>query len=180
MRRRAAEKREILPDPKYGDKVLAKFISRVMKNGKKSLAENIVYTALDLLVVKAKQQKENILDEDDRGGEGSDGGVDIGQFTLRAFQKALDNVSPMVEVKSRRVGGATYQIPIEVPPERRLSLAMRWLVEAARKRSEKGMALRLAGELFDAVLGRGEAFKKREDVYRMAKANQAFAHYRWN
>lgn len=177
MRRRAAEKRTVLPDPKYGDKILARFISRVMTSGKKSLAENIVYTALDILAEKAKSHKENIFDEDERDG-GSGG--DAGQISLRAFEKALQNVSPMVEVKSRRVGGATYQIPIEVPPDRRTSLAMRWVIEAARKRSEKGMALRLAGELFDAVLGRGEAVKKREDVYRMAKANQAFAHYRWN
>lgn len=176
MRRRAAEKRTVLPDPKYGDQVVARFICRVMKSGKKSVAESIVYTALGILGEKAKQQKENIFDEDERGGSG-DGD---GRLSLRAFQKALENVSPMVEVKSRRVGGATYQIPIEVPPERRLALAMRWLVDAARKRSEKGMALRLAGELLDAVLGRGEAVKKREDVYRMAKANQAFAHYRWN
>ena len=175
MRRRAAEKRAVLPDPKYGDEQVAKFISRIMKNGKKSIAEHIVYTALDILADKTKQQKD-VFGEDEGGSDGSGSG----QLSLRAFQKALDNVSPSVEVKSRRVGGATYQIPIEVPPERRLSLAMRWLVEAARKRSEKGMALRLAGELFDAVLGRGEAVKKREDVYKMAKANQAFAHYRWN
>ena len=173
MRRRVAEKRTVLPDPKYGDQVVAKFINRVMKSGKRSIAESIVYTALDLLGQRSKPSKE----DGETGGESVSGSSNP---ILAAFSKALDNVTPMVEVKSRRVGGATYQIPIEVPPARRMALAMRWIVEAARKRSEKGMSLRLAAELYDAFMGRGEAVKKREDTYRMAKANQAFASYRWN
>lgn len=180
MRRRVAEKREILPDPKYGDEVVAKFINRVMTSGKRSIAEKIVYTALESLGQKAKSSKEKDESGDASGGESGSTGSGSSHPILIAFTKAIDNVTPMVEVKSRRVGGATYQIPIEVPPARRLALAMRWIVESAKKRSEKGMALRLSAELFDAFMGRGEAVKKREDTYRMAKANQAFASYRWN
>jgi small subunit ribosomal protein S7 len=154
-RRRIAAKREILPDPKYGSKLLAKFINMVMVDGKKSVAEKILYGALDRLSDRA-------------GGE-----------PMEMLEKALDHVRPAVEVKSRRVGGATYQVPIEVRPVRRNTLAMRWLIDAARKRSEKSMAHRLAGELADAAESRGTAVKKREDTHRMAEANKAFSHFRW-
>ena len=154
-RRRVAEKRGILPDPKYGDQVLAKFINMVMRSGKKSIAEKIVYGALDEMT---KKSNENSLD---------------------AFNKALVNVRPVVEVKSRRVGGATYQIPVEVRNDRSITLAMRWLVDASKKRSEKNMGLRLAGELLDASEKRGSAIKKREDTHKIAEANKAFSHFRW-
>ena len=154
-RRREIPKREILPDPKYGNLDLAKFINIVMKDGKKSTAEKILYGAIDQIADKQK----------------SDG--------LEVLEKALENVRPMVEVKSRRVGGATYQVPVEVRPVRQKTLAMRWLVEAARKRGEKSMAFKLAEELMDAAENRGTAVKKREDTHRMAEANKAFAHYRW-
>lgn len=154
-RRRVAAKRTVLPDPKYRDGTVAKFINMVMLNGKKSVAESIVYNALDQVVEKLKGEPMVLL------------------------SKALDNVRPMVEVKSRRVGGATYQIPVEVRADRRTTLAMRWIVDAARKRGEKSMDRRLAGELLDAAENRGSAVKKREDVHRMAEANKAFAHYRW-
>lgn len=154
-RRRVAAKREILPDPKFGNTILAKFINHVMVSGKKSVAEKIVYGALDKIQERSDQDP------------------------LEIFDKALETVQPMVEVKSRRVGGATYQVPVEVRPSRRSALAMRWLVDASRGRGEKSMALRLAGELADAAEGRGAAVKKREDVHRMAEANKAFAHYRF-
>ncbi|MDC1436616.1 30S ribosomal protein S7 [Gammaproteobacteria bacterium] len=154
-RRRVVAKREILPDPKFGNKILAKFMNHVMVDGKKSVAEKIVYGALDVVTEKA------------------------GTEALETFETALDNIAPLVEVKSRRVGGATYQVPVEVRPERRNALAMRWLVEHSRKRGEKSMALRLAGEIMDASQGRGSAVKKREDVHRMAEANKAFSHYRF-
>jgi small subunit ribosomal protein S7 len=154
-RRRVAEKRAVLPDPKYGDQVLAKFINIVMRNGKKSTAEKIVYGALGEM---GNRSKANPLD---------------------LFNKALGNVKPVIEVKSRRVGGATYQIPVEVRPDRSMALAMRWLVDSAKKRSEKDMGLRLAGELMDASENRGGAIKKREDTHKMAEANKAFSHYRW-
>ena len=154
-RRRVVAKREVLPDPKYGDRTLAKFINMVMRNGKKSVAERIVYGALDEVVARGQQEP------------------------LEVLNKALDNVRPLVEVKSRRVGGATYQVPVEVNSVRGQALAMRWLVEAARKRSEKSMNLRLAAEILDAAEGRGSAVKKREDTHRMAEANKAFSHYRW-
>jgi len=155
-RRRVVAKREVLPDPKYGDQVLAKFINMVMESGKKSVAEKIVYGALDQ--VAEKKNTEN---------------------SLEMFTEALDNIRPLVEVKSRRVGGATYQVPIEVRGDRGQALAMRWLVDAARKRGEKSMGLRLAAEIMDAVDHRGTAVKKREDTHRMAEANKAFSHYRW-
>lgn len=155
-RRRVAEKRMILPDPKYHDQVLAKFINMVMRSGKKSIAEKIVYGALDEIGAKKKT--------DD---------------SLAVFNQALGNVKPIVEVKSRRVGGATYQIPVEVRSDRGMTLAMRWLVDASKKRGEKSMGLRLAGELMDASENRGVAIKKREDVHKMAEANKAFSHYRW-
>jgi len=148
-------KRKILPDPKFNDKLIAKFINKVMLQGKKSLAEKIVYTSLD-------QVQDKLKDE-----------------SLKIFKKALDNIKPVVEVRSRRVGGATYQVPMEVRPERRVSLGLRWLVDYARERGEKSMADRLAGEILDAFHGRGNAVKKRDDVHRMADANKAFSHYRW-
>jgi small subunit ribosomal protein S7 len=154
-RRRAAEKREILPDPKYGDQVLTKFMNAVMLDGKKSVAERIVYGAMDKMQARASRDP------------------------LEMFHAALDNVKPTLEVRSRRVGGATYQVPIEVRPSRRLTLAIRWIIEVARKRSEKTMVDRLAAELMDAANARGAAFKKREDTLRMAEANRAFSHYRW-
>ncbi|MCF6338562.1 MAG: 30S ribosomal protein S7 [Gammaproteobacteria bacterium] len=154
-RRRAIPKRTILPDPKYKDLMLAKFINILMMDGKKAVAERVVYGALDQVVEKSKGEAVEVL------------------------SKALENVRPMVEVKSRRVGGATYQVPVEVRADRRMALAMRWLVEAARKRSEKSMDRRLAGEIMDAMESRGSAVKKREDVHRMAEANKAFSHYRW-
>lgn len=155
-RRREIPKRTILPDPKYGSEMLAKFINMVMEDGKKSAAEKIVYGAMDHMGDRAKAED-----------------------TLALLDQALENVRPVVEVKSRRVGGATYQVPVEVRASRRNTLAMRWLIDAARKRSEKSMAKRLAGELFDATEGRGSAVRKREDTHRMADANRAFAHYRW-
>ena len=155
-RRRVVAKREVLPDPKFGSKVLAKFMNHVMVDGKKSIAEKIVYGALDIVAEKSSSDP------------------------LEVFEKALESIAPMVEVKSRRVGGATYQVPIEVRAERRNALAMRWLVEHSRARGEKSMVLRLAGEITDASEGRGSAVKKREDVHRMAEANRAFSHYRFN
>ncbi|GAB3317032.1 small ribosomal subunit protein uS7 [Haliea atlantica] len=154
-RRRVVAKREILPDPKFGNVTLAKFMNHVMISGKKSVAETIVYGALD--IVRDKLNKDPI----------------------EAFDEALENIAPMVEVKSRRVGGATYQVPVEVRPARRVALSMRWLVEYARNRGEKSMRQRLAGEIIDASQGKGNAVRKREDVHRMAEANKAFSHYRF-
>ncbi len=154
-RRRVVAKREILPDPKFHDITLAKFINHVMVSGKKAVAERIVYGALSEI-----EEKRNAS-------------------PLETFEKALEEIAPLVEVKSRRVGGATYQVPVEVRPSRRNALAMRWLVDSARGRSEKTMAARLAGELLDASEGRGSAVKKREDTHKMAEANKAFAHYRY-
>jgi small subunit ribosomal protein S7 len=154
-RRRAATKRIVIPDPRFGSEMLTKFMNLLMFSGKKSVAEKIVYGALDLI-----------------GSKGHD-------EPLEVLSKALENVQPRVEVKSRRVGGATYQVPIEVRPARRSALAMRWLIEAARKRNERTMPAKLAGELLDAFEGRGAANKKREDVHKMADANKAFSHYRW-
>ncbi|ASK78006.1 30S ribosomal protein S7 [Paraphotobacterium marinum] len=154
-RRRVIGQRKILSDPKFGSELLAKFVNILMVDGKKSIAEKIVYSALST--------------SSERSGE----------EPLAIFEKALENVRPAVEVKSRRVGGSTYQVPVEVRPVRRNALAMRWLVEAARKRGEKSMAFRLAGEMLDAAENKGSAVKKREDVHKMADANKAFAHYRW-
>ncbi len=154
-RRREVPKRVILPDPKFGSELLAKFINTIMKDGKKSIAEKVVYVALDEISAK----------------KGNDG--------MEILDAALDNVRPSVEVKSRRVGGATYQVPVEVRASRQNALAMRWLVDAARRRGEKSMALKLAGELMDAAEKRGSAVKKREDTHKMAEANKAFAHFRW-
>ncbi len=154
-RRRRPEKREILPDPKFGDVVLSKFMNSVMVDGKKSVAESIVYGALDTVETRAKKDP------------------------LQVFHDALNNVKPGIEVRSRRVGGATYQVPVEVRTERAQALAIRWLISASRARSEKTMSARLSGELLDASNNRGNAVKKREDTHRMAEANRAFSHYRW-
>lgn len=155
-RRRVAAKREILPDPKFGSERLAKFMNHLMISGKKSVAERIVYGALDRVAARSTDAE-----------------------PLTVFEKALETIQPMVEVKSRRVGGATYQVPVEVRPSRREALAMRWMVDAARSRGEKTMEQRLAGEILDAAEGKGAAVKKREDVHRMADANKAFSHYRF-
>ena len=157
-RRSQAPTRTILPDPKFNSVLLAKFMNMVMERGKKSVAERIVYGAIDRMAEKTNRPAES---------------------TLELLTQALDNVKPMVEVKSRRVGGATYQVPIEVRAQRRQTLAMRWVIEAAQARSEKSMAQRLAAELLDASENRGAAVRKREDTHRMAEANKAFAHYRW-
>ncbi|MDZ7770359.1 MAG: 30S ribosomal protein S7 [Woeseiaceae bacterium] len=157
-RRSQAPKRHILPDPKYGSELLAKFMNMIMSDGKKSVAERIIYGALDRMAEK---------------------GAHSGEKSLEMLEVALENVKPVVEVKSRRVGGATYQVPVEVRPARRQTLAMRWLIDAARARSEKSMAFRLAHELMEAADNRGSAVKKKEDTHRMAEANKAFSHYRW-
>lgn len=154
-RRREVPKREILPDPKFGSVELAKFMNVVMLSGKKAVAERIIYGAFDQIQAKT------------------------GKEPIEVFNTAINNIKPVVEVKSRRVGGANYQVPVEVRPVRRLALAMRWLREAAKKRGEKSMDLRLAGELMDAAEGRGGAMKKREDTHKMAEANKAFSHFRW-
>lgn len=172
-RRHEIAKREILPDPKHHSELLAKFINVLMISGKKSTAEKIIYGALSLMEERVKKIKK----ADDEGSEGSGSGT---ATVLRYFEDALNNVRPSLEVRSRRVGGATYQVPVEVRFDRSIALGMRWLVKAARTRGEKGMMLRLAGELMDAYENKGSAVKKREDTHKMAKANQAFAHFRWN
>jgi small subunit ribosomal protein S7 len=155
MRRAGAAKREVLPDPKFGSRLVTKFVNIMMICGKKSTAERIMYDALAAVEDRSKQE------------------------ALKMFKNAIDNVKPAVEVKSRRVGGSTYQVPVEVRPERRTSLAMRWVIGAARRRPERSMAEKLAGEFLDAANNRGSAVKKREDTHKMAEANKAFAHYRW-
>ena len=155
MRRAGAAKREVLPDPKYGSRLVAKFVNIMMIRGKKSVAERIMYDALTAVEDRTRQE------------------------ALKMFKTAIDNVKPAVEVKSRRVGGSTYQVPVEVRPDRRTSLAMRWVIGAARNRAERSMAEKLAAELLDAANNRGSAVKKREDTHKMAEANKAFAHYRW-
>lgn len=154
-RRREVPKREVLPDARYRSRLVAKFVNKLMFYGKKSLAVRITYQAMDLIRSRA------------------------GEDPLRVFEKAMENTRPMLEVKSRRVGGSTYQVPVEIRPERRQALAMRWVIQFARARGEKSMAERLAGELLDAAAGRGASIKKKEDTHRMAEANKAFAHYRW-
>ena len=154
-RRHKAEKREINPDPKFGDLIVSKFMNAIMLDGKKSVAESIVYGAFDVIAAKTRQEP------------------------VELFHTALDNVAPHVEVRSRRVGGATYQVPVDVRPERRQALAIRWMIAAARKRNETTMIDRLSGELMDAANNRGTAVKKREDTHKMADANRAFSHYRW-
>jgi len=155
MRRAGAPRREVLPDPKYGSRLVAKFVNIMMIRGKKSTAERIMYDAMTAVEDRSKQE------------------------ALKMFKTAIDNVKPAVEVKSRRVGGSTYQVPVEVRPDRRTSLAMRWVISAARRRAERSMADKLAAELLDAANNRGTAVKKREDTHKMAEANKAFAHYRW-
>jgi len=155
MRRAGAAKREVLPDPKFGSRLVTKFVNIMMIRGKKSTAERIMYDALASVEDRSKQE------------------------ALKMFKQAIENVKPAVEVKSRRVGGSTYQVPVEVRPDRRTSLAMRWVIGAARRRPERSMAEKLAGELLDAANNRGTAVKKREDTHKMAEANKAFAHYRW-
>ncbi len=155
MRRAGAAKREVLPDPKFGSRLVAKFVNIMMIQGKKSVSERIMYGALAAMEDRTKQE------------------------ALKLFKAAIDNVKPAVEVKSRRVGGSTYQVPVEVRPERRTSLSMRWIIGAARRRPERSMAEKLAAELLDAANNRGTAVKKREDTHKMAEANKAFAHYRW-
>ena len=155
MRRAGAPHREVLPDPKYGSRLVAKFVNIMMIRGKKSTAERIMYDAMASVEDRSKQE------------------------ALKMFKTAIDNVKPAVEVKSRRVGGSTYQVPVEVRPDRRTSLAMRWMITAARRRSERSMADKLAAEMLDAANNRGMAVKKREDTHKMAEANKAFAHYRW-
>jgi len=155
MRRAGATRREVLPDPKHGSRLVAKFVNMMMYGGKKSTAERIMYEAMSTMEDRAKQE------------------------ALKLFKAAVDNCKPAVEVKSRRVGGSTYQVPVEVRPDRRTALSMRWIIGAARRRAEKSMAGKLAGELLDAANNRGTAVKKREDTHKMAEANKAFAHYRW-
>jgi small subunit ribosomal protein S7 len=154
-RRREIAKRDVLPDPKYGSKLVAKFINNIMRKGKRSVAERILYESFDIIAQRSKQDP------------------------LETFQKALDNVKPVLEVKSRRVGGSTYQVPVEVRSNRRVALAIRWIISYAQDRSEKSMTQKLAGELLDAANNRGASVKKKEDTHRMAEANKAFAHYRW-
>lgn len=154
-RRREVPKRDIIPDPKYGSKLVARFVNGLFRRGKKSTAETILYKAFDIIAERTKDEP------------------------LKVFEKALEQVKPMVEVKSRRVGGSTYQVPVEIRAERRSALSIRWLINYARARGEKGMQAKLAGEMMDAAQGRGAAVKKREDTHRMAEANKAFAHYRW-
>lgn len=185
-RRKAAPKREILPDPLFHSELLAKFINTVMSHGKKSIAEKIVYGALDTVVKRSQNAKSSESESGESGGKSSKkvtGDIRSSEsarsMAIETFKEALDNVTPTVEVKSRRVGGSNYQVPVEIRASRRQTLAMRWLVEYAGQRGEKTMALRLANEIMEAREGRGGAVKKREDVHRMAKANQAFAHYRW-
>jgi small subunit ribosomal protein S7 len=154
-RRREVSKREIVPDPKFGNKMVTRFINNLLRRGKKSSAERIFYGAIDLIAERSKDDP------------------------VKVFEKALDMVRPSLEVKSRRVGGSTYQVPVEIRPERRAALSIRWLINYAQARGEKGMVAKLAGELLDASQGRGSSVKKREDTHRMAEANKAFAHYRW-
>lgn len=175
-RRREVPKREILPDPKHHSELLAKFINVLMISGKKSTAEKIIYGALAVMEERVKKFKK----ADDDHNDNTDSSHTVGSIVLRHFEQALDNVRPTVEVRSRRVGGATYQVPVEVRTDRSIALGMRWIVQAARTRGEKGMMLRLAGELLDAFESKGSAVKKREETHKMAKANQAFAHFRWN
>lgn len=176
-RRRRAEKRVILPDPRFGDLVLSKFMNSIMVDGKKSVAEGIVYGALEILDSKAK----DVVTEDEGTDEGKASGGTAGGASkgLRVFHKALKQIRPQLEVRSRRVGGATYQIPMEVRSERAQALAIRWVIIAARKRNEYTMQERLANEILDAANDRGNAVKKRDDTHKMAEANKAFAHYRW-
>lgn len=174
-RRRKPEKRVILPDPRFGDLVLSKFMNNIMEDGKKSVAESIVYGALEIIETKGK----NIADDEGEAQGSASGQGGKSSKGLRIFHRVLKKVRPQLEVRSRRVGGATYQVPTEVRPERATALAMRWIIDAARKRGEHTMMERLAGEILDAANDRGTAVKKRDDTHKMAEANKAFAHYRW-
>lgn len=187
-RRKAAIKREVLPDPLFGSDEVTRLINVVMRAGKKSIAETIVYSALNMLTDRLKKESKDDKGDGSKGGKSSGGASASGKAkiithghdeVLENLHKSLTNIAPTVEVKSRRVGGATYQVPVEVASDRGIALAMRWVVKAAKDRSEKTMALRLAAELYEAYMGRGASVKTRDDVHRMAKANQAFAHYRW-
>lgn len=182
-RRREVAKREIIPDPKFNSELVSQFVNRVMLDGKKAKAENIVYKALESVMTKLKKGSIKIESTEDEGGEGGqEGSLQSRIMNMSApeiLDYALEKVRPVVEVRSRRVGGATYQVPVEVRPERRNTLAMRWVIESAKNRGDKGMVARLAGEILDVLAGKGAAIKKREDVHKMAKANQAFAHFRW-
>lgn len=192
-RRKAAPKRQILPDPLFQSELLAEFVNVVMQDGKKSLAEKIVYGALGQVVEAFQNNKASFSEVHDEDGEAHGDGAanlkpvkgdirdseQVREFALDVFKRALKNISPAVEVKSRRVGGSTYQVPVEVRPRRRKALGMRWLAAFARKRSEKSMTQRLANEIIDALAGRGGAVRQRQEVHRMAKSNQAFAHFRW-
>lgn len=197
-RRKAAPKRAILPDPLFQSELLAKFMNVVMRNGKKSVAEKVVYGALDNVAKKLMPGSKAAKSSDEEGGSGEKGGGSSGKGTksgavaksiwnneaarekaIETFKAALENITPTVEVRSRRVGGSTYQVPVEIHATRKVALAMRWLREYASKRNEKTMIMRLANEILDALEERGGAVKKREDVHRMAKANQAFEHYKW-
>ncbi|MEM8833518.1 MAG: 30S ribosomal protein S7 [Pseudomonadota bacterium] len=177
-RRHRAEKREILPDPKFGDLVLSKFMNNIMLDGKKSVAENIVYGAIDIMDEKGKGISTDDTTEGEEGTAAA-GAATGGSQGLRVFHKALRKVRPQVEVRSRRVGGATYQVPVEVRSDRAQALAIRWIIDAARKRGENTMVERLAAEILDAANDRGSAVKKRDDTHKMAEANKAFAHFRW-
>ena len=172
-RKKSAPKRVILPDPLFKSELLAKFINRVMERGKKAVAEKIVYDSLEKAMKSQRKSTDDGKDVDIRADEVLRGA------TLKFFEEVLEGIKPTVEVRSRRIGGATYQVPVEVPSNRKVTLAMRWLVESAKKRSEKTMNLKLANEMLDAINGRGGAVKKRETAHSMAKANQAFAHFRW-
>lgn len=174
-RRKAAPKREILPDPKFGSQILTKFINHVMKSGKKAVAERIVYGALS--IIEEHNKKQATAKRSDDGEANNQSSIALNPIDI--FSKAIDNVRPTVEVKSRRVGGATYQVPIEVRADRSITLAMRLIVEVSQERTEKSMSERLAGELLDASTKKGRAVKKCGDIHRMAEANKAFAHYRW-
>lgn len=182
-RRRRIGSREILPDPKYNSELIAKFINQLMLDGKKSIAEKIIYSAIeqakDIILKKGEVIDADEEDEGKAGGAAGKGGRSNVPQEILVFKKALSNLYPTVEVRSRRVGGATYQVPIEVRPVRRKTLAMRWLIQVARSRHEKGMASRLAAEIVDAFAGRGNAIKIKENVIKMAKANMAFAFYNW-
>lgn len=183
MRRRAATKRQVLPDPKYKSELVTKFVNNIMIDGKKTKAQHILYSAIDNVVERVKKDYDPSKQSDRSGSEEGEAGSGSNQShaadPVSVLQQVIDNIRPAVEVKGRRVGGSTYQVPVEVNERRGIALAMRWLKSAANSRSEKSMSAKLAGEFYDAYYNRGSAAKKREDTHRMAKANQAFAHYRW-
>lgn len=182
-RRREVAKRKIIAEPVYHSELMAKFINNVMRSGKKSIAEKVVYGALEQALNKVNKQQQNKKDKEGDSGEGGEGGGSGRRRLSTAvdlLEAVIDKVRPTLEVRSRRVGGATYQVPVEVSADRGIALAMRWIIDSAKQRGEKGMVMRLAGEIADAMDGKGGALKECDKVYRMAKANQAFAHFRWN